>query len=925
MSDILLATETCIPPLRSHLVNRAHLIQRLNDGIDQNCRLILVSAPAGFGKTTLINDWIHQVNIPTAWLSLDRRDNDPIRFISQLAVAIQKVAPEHGNHILAAMKVPQPPDPETAATILINEFMEYPTLDGQNQPNVLVLDDYHEIVADAVHDMLVFLLDHLPSQVHLLVATRVDPPWPLARFRANREVVELRARDLRFTSQETTAFLNGVMSLNLSTESISLLDARTEGWIAGLQMAALSLQGRDDTTAFIRSFSGSHRFVLDYLMEEVLNRQSHELQEFLLKTSILDRLTASLCDAVTDRTDSQTILTWLERANLFLVPLDDERIWYRYHHLFADLLRNYLEKSSPDQVSTLQSRASTWYRERELFTPAINYALQAKDIDLVEQLVMQDVLAVSYFGELYTLIESIERLPGDIVRSHPWLSIAYAWALRSAGRLDHAETLLRDIEDVLAEGYVGEEVDGATSQVNHMRGHIAALRSCLIVPEENWDSAIDLARTALDLLPETDLRTRAFVIGWLASLLSSTAQNEAAMETMKQAVVLSQKVGDISFTIYELGQLAGMQLFQGQLSKALATYQDVIRLVDTDTRQSGYFSFAAKDAYLFAGRTLYELNDLVNAEHAIRKGIELCERSRSIEETGFEYFLLARVLHAKGDIHASQIELDRTRRNYQRSTNWLASYVVAWEALLCLQQGNRDAAIQWAQESGLSFDDDVSLRTYVKHIILARVLIAQGRSELIQTGSDRRLHEANILLDRLVNLVEPTGSLKYIIETQAVQAMAFYARGDLQKSLQTLNRALTLAEPEGYVRTFVDEGAPMEELLKEAADHGIMPGYIARLLAVLEKQRPFIQEARPAKIDLPLPSTGHPQSTVESLTERELETLRLLRTSLSLPEIADRMTVSSNTVRSHVKHIYTKLDAHSRIMAIERAKELGLI
>jgi len=928
MAIPLLRTKLYIPPVRAdpsmrrgpRLVSRPRLVERLDEGLRLGRKLTLLSAPAGFGKTTLIGEWVHRSDVPAAWLSLDKADNDPVRFLTYLAAAIQTVMPEGGSSALAMMQSPQPPGAETMLTALINDLAERPGPDEQNPPVVLALDDYHEIAAEAVHSALTFLLDHLPPQLHLVVATRVDPPWPLARLRARQEVTELRAGDLRFTPEEVVAFLNGVMGLNLSAESISLLDARTEGWIAGLQMAALSMEGRDDAVAFIRAFSGSHRFVLDYLVEEVLDRQPGEMQEFLLKTSILDRLTASLCDAVADREDSQTMLTRLERANLFLVPLDDERHWYRYHRLFADLLRSRLERLHPDQVPALHGRASTWYSERKLITPAISYALQADDIDQLERLVMPDALAAGFYGELYTLIGSIEKLPGDVVRSRPWLSIAYAWALRSAGRLDDAESSLRDVEAILGDRYAADGVEDAAGQTRHIRGHIAALRSYLTLPTaEDWDRAIDLARMALELLPQNDLRARAFVTGWLAGLLERAGDCAVAMQAMKQAVVLSRTVGDLLGTVYELSRLAGMHLVRGQLNQALATCQEAMTLTDADTRQSGYLSLAAKDAYLFAGRALYERNDLAAAEHAIRKGIELCERARTMEEAGFVYLLLARVLQATGDMDAALDEMRKAHEIDQHVPAWIGGFEAAWEALLYLQQGNLDAATRWAQESGLRFDDEVSLRTYVRHIVLARVLVAQGRSERMHTGSDRRLQEATVLLDRLVVLAESAGTVKYAIETGAVQALALYARGDLEQSLHTLERALTLAEPEGFVRTFVDEGAPMGELLEEAAARGIAPGYVSRLLAVLDK------EARTATEGASPPSIVRPQLLVEPLSERELEVLRLLRSPLSLPEIADRLIVSANTVRSHAKHIYAKLDVHSRAEAVERAEELGLL
>lgn len=925
MSEILLATKTRIPPLRSHLINRPRLIQRLNEGISQNNRVSLISAPAGFGKTTLINEWIRQTDIPSAWLSLDKGDNDPIRFITQLAMAIQRVATDVGNHILAIMQLPQPPAIDAAISVLINDIAEIPLTKSLRPSIILVLEDYHEIIADSVHDALVFLIDHLPQQLHLAVTTRVDPPWPLARLRARHEIIELRSTDLRFTPEETSSFLNGIMHLNLSPENISLLDVRTEGWIAGLQMAALSMQGREDATSFIQNFSGSHRFVLDYLVEEVLNRQSAEIQEFLLKTSILDRLTTLLCNAVTGMENSQSVLDWLEHANLFLVSLDDERQWYRYHHLFADLLRNNLGRMHPELLSVLYGRATTWYRERKLITPAISYALQANDIDEVEQLVKQDILAVIFHGDMYLLLDSISKFSDEVMHSHPWLLITYAWALGTTGRLEEAELSLRGVESLLVEIQALGEDGSSIDQIRYLQGHVSALRSYFTLPTGDWNLAIDLAQEALELLPQDDLRTRAFVTGLLASSLSGLGNGETAMQVMKEAVFLSRKVGDLPSSIHEMSQLAGMQLFQGQLNQVLTTCQEAIRLADEDARQTGYLSLAAKDAYLFAGRALYERNDLAAAEYAIRRGIELCERSKTKEEGGFVYLLLARVYQAKGDMVAALDLMNKAHNIDQQSTLWLASYDAAWTALLYLGQENLDAATKWAEESGLRYNDDVNLHTYVKHIVLARFLVMQGRFQFINTGSDQRLHEVIVLLDRLVALTEATGTKKYIIETRTVQALALDAGGNLEQAFIALERALKLAEPEGFVRTFVDEGTPMARLLQEAAARGISPTYASKLVDVLEKEGHIITEATQGNKKVSLSSTHASNLLTEPLTERELEILPFLRSSLSLAEIADHMTISVNTARSHIKHIYGKFDVHSRSAAIERAEKLGLL
>lgn len=923
MSEILLATKTHIPPLRSQLVNRQRLIHRLNDGLGQNNRLTLISAPAGFGKTTLINGWIRQTGIPTAWLSLDKGDNDPVRFITGLAAAIQRVAPEAGNHILAMMQVPQPPAVEAAISALINDVAFLPA-DLQSPNIILVLEDYHEIIAEAVHEALRLLTDHLPPPLHLVIITRIDPPLPLARFRARHEITELRSTDLRFTPEETGTFLNEIMHLNLSPEDISLLDVRTEGWIAGLQMAAVSMQGRADTAGFIRNFSGSHRFVLDFLVEEVLGCQPVKIQEFLLRTSILDRLTPSLCNAVAGVEDSQSTLAWMEQANLFLVPLDDQRQWYRYHHLFADLLRNQLKRLHPEIEPSLYSRAGKWYADRRLITPAISYALQANDFEQVEQLVMQASLTIGFYSDIKMLIEDIGALPYEIVRSHPWLSIARAWALNSAGRFDETESALREVETMLAErNKAGVKEEQWT---RHVEGHLAALHSYQVFfGEGDSKQATELAQSALELLPQDDLRARAFVNGWLAGLLERAGQRESALQAIKEAVALSRMVGDLPGISYELCQLAALEFTWGKLNQALASCREAIQISEENMRQTGYTSLAAKNAYLLAGRILYERNELLAAEQSMRKGIGPNKRIAAEVEGGFTYLLLARILLARGDQAAALKEIQKAHVYSQQVSAFTKSLNKAWEALLYLQQGNLAAAIQWAQESELHFDDEVNLRTYVKHIILARVLIAQGRSEFKLKGDDRRLQEATLLLDHLLTLVESTGNLKYVIETGTLQALALNARGNFEGAVNALERALKLGEPEGFVRTFVDEGAHIARLLKEAAARGILPTYVSMLAGVLEKEKQMMAEAAQGNGNLPLPSALASQLLPEPLTERELEILPFLRSSLSLTEIADRLTISVNTARTHIKHIYDKFDVHSRSAAIDRAEKLGLL
>ncbi|MFN2130883.1 MAG: LuxR C-terminal-related transcriptional regulator [Anaerolineae bacterium] len=908
----LLQTKFYVPPIQSQLVQRPRLTERLDQSTRSGHKLTLVSAPAGFGKSTLVANWIRKGHRPVAWLSLESSDNDPARFWSYVIAALQTVHRSIGRAALASLDAPQVPPVESMLTGLLNEIA------STDADWTLVLDDLHLIIEPAISDGLVFFLDHLPPHMHLILVTRADPPWPLARLRVRGEMTELRAEDLRFTTDEVTAFLNTVMELDLSARDIAALDARTEGWIAGLQLAALSMRGRGGVASFVQAFTGSHRFVLDYLMEEVLDRQPVHIREFLLKTSILERLTGPLCDAVLEAEglDSQALLAELERANLFLTPLDDERRWYRYHALFADLLSRRLSRRYPDQVPVLHRRASRWYQDNEMTAQAIGHALQAGDIDGTERLVAHNALAMVLHGQLGTLIASLEQLPGEMLRLRPWLCVAYAWALVFADRLEQADALLQDTEAVLAggqavfaQGQAGEQAIRTTAQITAIRAHLAGLRGELA-------RAIDLARTALELLPEDDAGTRAFVASHLGGLLGRSGDHTASALALREAIAAGQAAGDLLSVLNALNQLAGMYSVRGEFDKVIETCREAMRLTDEHARQVGYRSPAAAYTCALAGGSMYFRNDLASAERYLTESIELSTQAGQPQIAAAGHVTLSRVLQAEGDQDAAWEAMHEARQLGEQVSPWFASFGGAWEALLHLRQGNLDAAIHWAQECGLSADDPVSLHTYVRHIVLARVLVAQGRGDASQASSGRRLEEAVSLSDRLVTLAESTGANRYLIESLVVRALAFQAQDKADKALADLTRALELAEPEGHVRLFIDEGADLEALLKSALHRSASPGYVRDLLAQLAAESPTSASAR---------EPGLARLLVEPLSERELDVLRLLPSGLTSDEIARELYISRNTVRSHIAHIYGKLDVHSRVEAVQRAQELGLL
>ncbi len=912
MAVPLLKTKLYVPRIRSELVQRPRLIERLDRGIRSGHKLTLVSAPAGFGKTTLLANWIRSSDRSVAWLSLESSDNDPARFWSYVIAALQSLQPDIGHAGLAALDAPQAPPIESPLTGLLNEIADV------DRDWVLVLDDLHLITEPAINDGLVFLLDHLPPQVHLILATRADPPWPLARLRVRGEMTELRTEDLRFTTDEVTAFLNTVMGLDLSARDIAALDTRTEGWIAGLQLAALSMQGRDGAGGFVQAFTGSHRFVLDYLMEEVLDRQPGPIREFLLKTSILERLTGPLCDAVLDvhDLDSQAVLADLERSNLFLIPLDDERRWYRYHSLFADLLSRRLSRRYPGQAPLLHRRASRWYEDGEMTAQAISHALQAGDADQTERLVSRNALAMILHGELGTLIASLERLPSDILRSRPWLCVAHSWALVFADRLEQADALLQDTESVLADGHAVFAQDRAADQAMHITGHITAIRGHLAALRGELEQAIDLDRTALELLPDDDPGTHAFVASQLAGLLDRSEDHTAAAQVLEEIIAAGRAADDLLTVIHALTGLAGTQSVRGEFGKVIETYREAMRLTGEHAGQAGYRSPVAAYACVLAGGTMYYRNDLAAAERYTREAIELCTRAGQPQVIASAYLVLSRISQARADRVAALQAMHEARRLGEQVSPWFESFGGAWEALLHLRQGNLTAAVRWAQQCGLCVDDAVSLHTYVRHIILARVFVAQARAAAQDAGSEQQLRDATGLLSRLVALAESAEAGRYLIESLVVRALAFQARGKADEALADLTRALELAEPEGHVRIFIDEGAEIESLLKSALAHGVSPDYVRALLAQLWQESPLVASPREQTLAQPL---------VEPLSERELDVLRLLPTALTSSEIADELYISTNTVRSHVAHIYGKLGVHSRVQAVQRAQELGIL
>jgi LuxR family maltose regulon positive regulatory protein len=928
MSTTLLQTKLYIPQLPSTIVARTRLIDLLDKGIHQSHKLALISAPAGFGKTTLVTEWIHKRDRPIAWLTLDEADNDPARFWAYFISALQTIYEGIGVSALKAFQSHQHPPIEKHLADTINEIASIPDPSPINSmPGFsLVLDDFHMITNQQINATLTYLLNNLPPQMHLILSCRADPNLPLARLRSRGHLTEIRSVDLRFTTDEAAAFLNDVMGLGLSAGEITALDERVEGWIAGLQMAALSMRGHKDVSGFIKSFSGSHRFVLDYLVEEVLDQQSNGIQEFLLRTSILERMTAPLCNTVTDRDDSQVILAQLEQSNLFLIHLDDQRRWYRYHHLFTDLLRSRVEQAQPDLVPALHCRASEWYEKAELIEEAVAHAFSGEAYERAATLVEQNAMQMIIHGDHPTVSKWLEALPDRLVRVRPWLCVYHAWMRYWIGMREQVEECLQIAEQALMSTPMASESEkrspkGPTQTENekpgmseaerqHIAGYIAAIRAQNDLSNEKIPRALEMAQRAVELLPEKDYM-RSLVGIALGAAHGSQGDVVAAQRAYAEASASARKCSFRTLSVSASCYLGMAQAKQARLHDAFGTYSEALELaIGPDERQLPIAGFPL----VKLGDLSREWNDLEEANRDLTKGVEACAQWGQADFLADGYVALVRLQLAQRNLRDARNTLQKVEGLAQRAR--VDEFILCWldecRLRLWLSEGNLEAAIRWAQTSGLRVDSELSYHHDLHHINLARVLVAQGMPQPSGTYLDNALG----LLARLLVAAEKAGWIHKEIKILTLQALALNAGGNSEEALSALTRALTLAEPGGYVRTFIDEGIPMGKMLRQVVAKGIAVGYSGMLLAALEEET----GDRPRGIK----PTSSP-AIIEPLTKRELEVLILLTTHLPSTEIARELVISTNTVRSHIKRIYSKLNVHSRRDAIQRAKELELL
>jgi LuxR family transcriptional regulator, maltose regulon positive regulatory protein len=908
--DRLLATKLHIPRSRPGFLARPRLLERLTEGTGG--ALTLVCAPAGFGKTSLLGDWARRSQRPVAWLSLDGGDSDPVRFWRYIAAALDELRPGVGQQVDALLQGSLPP-PETVLTVLVNELVEGP------EGVVLVLDDYHLVEAAPVHESLAGLLERLPPQLRLVLASRADPPFGLARLRASGQLVELREADLRFTSEEAAALLRMAVGPELPEAAVAALGDRTEGWAAGLQLAALSLRGQAHIDAFVEGFSGSHRFVLDYLTEEVLDRQPEPLRTFLLETSVLERLSGPLCDAVTGRADSQRLLEQAERANLFLVPLDEERGWWRYHHLFADLLRVRLHQQRPDRVEELHRAAAAWHEAQGLAEPAIGHALAAGDATWAARLIERQVDVRILRWEGLTLQRWLAALPAELVNSRPRLALAQARLALISGRLEAIEGPLEAAEQALADAAdepYEPSVGRADSMMANLPASIALQRAGLAHLRGDADQMIASARRALAALGEGEWMleslTRWYLaVGeWLAGRLAAAEQAMAAGIAGWRAA--SQRApAAVALGYHRLGLV---QRDRGRLEAALATYREALAVAAEPDRPAPQIAGVAQVG--MAG-VLYERDELDTALGHASEGVALCQQLAYTVPLANGLVTLAWIRQHRGDRAGALDAIGQAERLLiSPAVVGLINPVPAERARLALAQGDADAAVGWVKGCGIAAEDEPSYPREREYLVLARVLLATQAPE-----------QALVLLGRLHALAATQGRTGSVIEVRTIQALALSASGDQAGAQAALAEALALAAPEAYLRVFVDEGPPMAALLRQlladrrqerpaAAD--APQEYLARLADAFE------QAGLPVR--LPVRRGGVVAAgLVEPLTERELEVLRLLATGAPNRAIAKQLVVTLDTVKRHLSHLFGKLEVANRTQAVTRARELGLL
>lgn len=936
MSHKILKTKLYVPPTHSETIARPRLLTQLNDNIYR--RLTLLSAPAGFGKTTLVSQWVAdrrfelsnpllekaqqnpRLTTRLVWLSLDENDNNTRQFFTYLIAALQQIDPCIGHTVQGLLQSSQPLSADSIIATLINDLATLP------HPIILVMDDYHSITSPELHEVMTFLINYIPPQMHLIIMTRIAPPWPLHLLRARGQMFEIGPNDLRFNFQETALLLKAITGLNFSADDVKAIEARTEGWVTGLYLAALSIQEHNQTADFISNFTGSHHYILDYLTQEIFYRQPETVQSFLLETAILARLSGPLCEAVTHHEDSQALLANLAHTNLFVVPLDNQRQWYRYHHLFAELLDHQLRQSySTAQINQLHQRAASWCAENDLLHEAVQHALAAEDLERVERLI-QDNMGLMYTrGELTIVQGWLEALPEDWRRSRPVLSLIYAWILFSIGKVSASQQLLQQIEQQLrlhpdAFSEVQEPQGDCSRHNGTIEQKLNALKAQVALTQGDIAGSIDLSRQLLAHLPQENVIWRGMIALNLATAYWLNGDMIAAEKTLAEYRTLSQ-VSDDTAAMIATSNLAELQRMHGRYHQAASLYRRVLELAAKEGQQVCLPTIIGL-AHVDLGLILYEWDDLEAAFYHLNQGIELGKRGAGPRVLVMGYCGLAHLSQVQGEFEAANSAIQQAKAVVDGlEIGGLLTCVQLAQTDLWIAQGNLAEANRWLPSHQLIKTTSVERIYEFEQIVHARLLFARGKFEA-----------ALELLAHLQATAEAEQQNRTLIISLTLQALVHQAQLSSRSSKDTmqshqvfnlLRQALMLGEQEGYIRIFLDEGAPMAALLLKFIQtyHPTTPmslpttGYVHRLLQAFKIGILPTQDVQPA--------VG--QLLVDSPTDREIEVLRLIAGGLSNREITDELVITKNTLRTHIKNIYSKLGTHNRIQAITRAKELNLV
>ncbi len=897
----LLQTKLYLPSIRSSVIYRERLTQQMGQG--RHNKLTLICAPAGFGKTTLASEWLGQQKAAVAWVSLDDKDNDPTRFFSYLFSALNQTNETLGRAGLDALSSPNPPAPEILITHLLNEFTQ------TDKKIVLTLDDYHLITVPEIHETMEFLLENLPSNLHLLMLSRAEPPLPIAKLRARNQLIELSAADLRFTDAEIKNFLNHVMGLGLSDAQISELESQTEGWITGLQLFALSIKDAPSAPDLNHNISGSDRYVADYLIDEVLAHLPEPLQDFLLKTSILDRLCSNLCDAVVEIEDSQAILEHLEKANLFLIPLDNTREWYRYHHLFAELLVTRLTHKYSDELSDLYQRAFDWHRSHNFLEEAVQYALQGQLYDQAADVVEEIGHQIYWQNRSHTVEEWLYTLPESLLQSRPHLIIFLGYVHIDRSRVKAAEETMERLRH-----YLDQNPSDSQEERLILSGKEKALR-CSVLYHRYLDGQriYESARSALEVLPAEYFYDRcpaAFHGGGGLLLLGDLPE---ARHYLNEALTVSDIMHNPVGRLLTLSNYGRLEMVAGNLERAKAYFQETYDLAQQmSPRQGSTFSIAV----VGLGNLYYEWNDLEAAHQYLLEGLQVAERVENdfLDRLLFAYRSLIRFHITRGEFTIATQMYQQAARKFKAhdAPPRILALLELTKVQLALAESDLSFAERWATKNPVDIDQNITYEHEDSWLTLAQVHMAHGR-----------LEQAMPVLQRLLTLAQTQGRAGSIIQIQTHLAQACYHQGELEAALTLIQDVVNRAEPEGYLRTILDCGGPTEMLLgqlkQKIKENGETSNYLDKLVAAFATDNQSQPNIPPPNVVRP------PNESSDLLTNREQEVLHFLADGLSYAKIASHLAITENTLKYHVKNIYGKLDVRNRMQAVLKAQDLELL